>query len=108
MLGLNHPQSKHIFAAARLLDAVLEKAKRAASAQASERLKLYSLCQQDIETMRWLNVNHFGNSAFVSTAIDELQGALVVLSKSASPQLNQIYSVLTKLDSDNGFGTVSI
>ncbi len=105
MLNLNNPQSKHIFAAARLEDAVLEYAKRIVAAQPSERLALLALCEQSIDAMRSLNSERFGNSAFTASAIDEFRDAILSLSSSDSPDLHTIFPALAKLRSDEGFGT---
>lgn len=108
MLDLNHPQSKHIFAAARLEDAVRECAKRIVSAQPAERPALLALSEQSIEAMRKLNSERFGNSEFIAAAIDELQAAVRLLALSASPQMNMVQPAFERLESTKGFGTVWI
>lgn len=108
MLDLNHLQTGHIFAAARLEDAVLECAKRIVSAQPSERPELLASCQQRIEAMRTLNSERFGSSASIASAIDELHTAMHSLAASASPQMSIVHPAFTRLESDEGFGTVWI
>ncbi len=108
MLDLNHPQTEHVFAAARLEDAVLEFAKRIVSAQPSERPELLASCQQSIDAMRRLNSERFGSSASIASAIDELHAALRSLAASASPHLSIVHPAFTRLESDDGFGTVWI
>jgi len=108
MLDLNHPQTEHVFAAARLEDAVFECAKRIVSAQPSERPGLLASCQQSIDAMRTLNSERFGRSASIASAIDELHRAMRSLAASASPEMNIVHPAFTRLASDEGFGTVWI
>ena len=108
MLDLNHPQTQHIFAAARLEDAVLECAKRIVSAQPSERLALLASCEQSIYAMRALNSERFGGSGSIASVIDELYAAMRSLAASTSPDMSIVHSAFTRLESDEGFGTVWI
>src|SRR5437764_11593784 len=108
MLDLNHPQTEHIFSAARLQDAVLECAKRIVSVQASGRSELLTSCARSIDAMRTLNSEHFDSSASIASAIDELSAAMHSLAASGSPGMSIVQPALTKLDSDEGFGTVWI
>jgi hypothetical protein len=108
MLDLNHPQTEYIFAAARLEDAALECAKRIVSAPPSERLPVLTLCERSVDTMRKLNSEHFGSSASIASAIDELQAAIRRLAASASPDMSVVRPAFTRLDSDDGFRTVWI
>ena len=108
MLDLNHPQTEHIFAAARLEDSILECAKRIISAHPTERSELLALCDQSIDAMRTLNSERFGSSASIAAAIDELQVAMRSLAASASPHMSIVHPAFTRLESDEGFGTVWI
>jgi hypothetical protein len=108
MLDLNHPQTEHIFAAARLEDKVLECAKHIISAQPSERRELLALCEQSINAMRTLNSERFGSSASIASAIDELGAAMRSLAMSDSPQMSIVRPAFARLESDEGFGTVWI
>ena len=108
MLDLNHPQTEHIFAAARLEDAVLECAKRIVAAQTSERPELLALCEQSINAMRTLNSERFGSSVSIASAVDELQAAMRSFATSASPHMSMVHPAFTRLESDKGFGTVWI
>ena len=108
MLDLNHPQAEHIFAAARLEDAVLECAKRIVSAQPSERPALLALCEQSIKAMRILNSERFGGSASIASAIDELHATMRSLATSALPHMSIVHPAFMRLESDEGFGTVWI
>ena len=108
MLDLSHPQTEHIFAAARLEDAVLDCAKRIVSSHPSERPELLDLCEQSIDAMRILNSERFGGSPSIASAIDGLQNAMCSLAASASPQMGIVQPAFTRLDSDEGFGTVWI
>ncbi len=108
MLDLNHPQTEHIFAAARLQDAVMDGAKRIIAAQPSERQELLALCEQSIDSMRTLHSEHFRSSGSLATVIDELHAALRALAASASPHWDIVRAAFTRLESDEGFGTVWI
>jgi hypothetical protein len=108
MLDLNHPQTKHIFAAGRLEDAVLDGAKRIIASQPSERHALLAECEQRLASMRILNTEHFGGSHSISSAIDELHGALRGLAACESPQMDLVRPAFARLESEDGFGTVFI
>ena len=108
MLDLNHPQTQHIFAAGRLEDSVLEGTKRIIASQPSERNALLAQCEQSLERMRALNAEHFGGSQSISSAIDELHDALRRLAASAAPHMDMIRPAFTRLESEDGFGTVFI
>jgi hypothetical protein len=79
MLDLDHPMTRHIFAASGAEDRVLERAKRMTVASSPQRLKLREACQADLEKMRQLNRGHFKASPFIFEAIDELEAALQTL-----------------------------
>ncbi|HTR41833.1 MAG TPA: hypothetical protein VMH87_09485 [Pseudomonadales bacterium] len=81
MLNLNHPQSKHIFAASRFEDAVLEHAKKMTLVPSVRRRELLIECQQQLNKMRTLNAEHFENSPFIFEAIDELGMSLIQLAE---------------------------
>lgn len=108
MLDLNHPFTKHIFAASRFEDAIKDGARRIIAAPPAERAGLLAGCEQQLDAMRALNREHFKNSPFIASAIDELQQALRNLAASASPQINTILPALVKLESGDGFGTFAI
>jgi hypothetical protein len=108
MLDLSDPQTEHIFAAARLEDAVLDSAKRVVAALPSERQELLALCESSLNAMRVLNLEHFGSSASIISAIEELHAALRALAASTSPDLAIVLPAFTRLESDDGFGTVRI
>lgn len=108
MLDLNHPQTEHVFAAARLEDAVREYARRIISAPPSERPKLLALSEQSIDAMRTLNLERFDSSAFIISAVGDLQSAMRSLAASASTDMSVVQSALTRLGSKEGFGTVWI
>src|SRR5437868_5758657 len=108
MLDLNNPQTEHIFAAARLEDAVLNYARRIISAPPSERPVLLALYEQSIDAMRTLNLERFGNSVFIASAINELHIAMRSLAVASSPNLNSVRLAFARLDSDEGFSTIRI
>ncbi len=108
MLDLKHPQTQHIFAAARLEDAVLEAAKGILAADPSERERLLKQCEQRLDGMRTLNAEHFRNSPSIASAIDELQAALRILAESAAPKMEIVRAAFSRLQSEKGFGTWAI
>ena len=108
MLDLNHPQTEHIFAASRLEDAVLEIANRMVSAHPSERQALLASCEQQFSAVRLLNSERFGSSTSIASAIDYLQSAMRDLAESRSSNMGIVRPAFTKLESDEGFGTVGI
>jgi hypothetical protein len=108
MLDLNHPQTVHIFTASGLEDAVLDGATRIIAAQPSERPALLTWCEERLSRMRTLNVQHFGGSASITSAIDALHTALRALAASQSPTFSMVSPAFTRLESDDGFGTWAI
>jgi len=108
MLDLNHPQTTHIFTASGLEDAVLDGAKRIITAHPSERPALLVWCEERLSRMRTLNVQHFGSSPSITSAIDELHAALRALAVSESPKFSMVLPAFTRLESDDGFGTWAI
>ena len=81
MINLNHPQSRHIFVASKLEDAVLERAKEMTLVPSVRRRELQAECQQMLNEMRTLNADHFEGSIFISEAIDELGRSLTELAE---------------------------
>jgi hypothetical protein len=81
MLDLNHPHSEHIFAAGRLEDGVLERAKQMTLLPSTRRRELQIECQELLEKMRELNRDHFKDSASISDAISELERSVVSLAE---------------------------
>ena len=79
MLDLNHPMTPHIFAAARLNDAILECAKSMTRLSTPKRQELLQESLTRLERMRCLNTDHFEASPFVFAAIDELEHAVQAL-----------------------------
>ena len=108
MLDLSHPQTEHIFAAARLEDAVLDGAKRIIAAQPSERQELLRWCEQRLDMMRTLNAEHFRSLPSIASIIDELHSALRALVASPSPDMSIVRPAFLRLESDDGFGTFAI
>jgi hypothetical protein len=81
MLNLDHPHSKHVFAAARLEDAVLDLAKLMTLVPSTRRRELLEECQQTLGKMRTLNSEHFESSVFISAAISELDESLAQMAE---------------------------
>lgn len=108
MLDLNHPGSKHIFAAARLEDAIRDGAKRIIAARPSERGELLRACEQIFARMRQLAADHFIHKPSLPLMVDELQVALRALAASESPHFGMILPAFSRLESSEGFGTFAI
>jgi len=108
MLDKAHPQSQHIFAAARLEDFILDKAKVIIGAKAEKRQGLISQCEETFASLRTLNSERFGSSQSIFESIDELQQAVHRLGEIDTPSLGIIMPALTRLRSTDGFGTECI
>jgi hypothetical protein len=108
MLDLNHPQTKHIFAASNLEDAVLGAARQIVAARPSERQHILDTSEETFNRMRKLNSEHFANSSSIAKAIDELCEAFRTFAAHTEPRLEMLLPALENLRSDAGFGTVWI
>ena len=108
MLDLNHPQSKYVFAAARLEDAIRDRANRIILARPSERSAVLDECKEYLASMRRLAAEHFLHKPSLTLIIDELQDALKALATSESPHFEMIWPSLSRLESQQGFGTFAI
>jgi hypothetical protein len=75
VLDLNHPMTKHIFAAARAEDAVLIAAKHMTVAARQERLRLRDGCAPAFVELRKLAHDHFADCSSIPPAIEELERA---------------------------------
>jgi hypothetical protein len=76
MLDLDHPMTTHIFAAARAEDYLIVRLKHMTLTSTEERQRLLPDCQEALGSMRRLNNEYFGASAFIADAIEELQASL--------------------------------
>ncbi len=76
MLDLDHPMTKHIFAASGMEDFLMVSAQRMTLLPSKERLLLLEECLKVLGKMRILNEDHFDASLFISNAINETQEAL--------------------------------
>lgn len=81
MLDLNHPQSEHIFVAARLEGVILDRAKRMTFASAAQRQHHLVECQKALDQMRRLNLERFHESVTISRAITDLDVRLQQLAE---------------------------
>jgi hypothetical protein len=81
MLDLNHPHSEHVFAAGRLEDGLLERAKQMTLLPSTRRCELQIECQELLAKMRALNREHFQDSVFISDAISELERSVISLAE---------------------------
>lgn len=108
MLDLSHPQSEYIFAAARLEDAVQKVAIKIIGAAPSARAEMLVEAKELTASMRDLNAKHFRNSAVINSGVDSLEAALRELASASAPQMSAVFAALQFLDSNEGFGTVSI
>jgi len=79
MLDLTHPQSEHIFAAAREMDRILMVAHKMTVASSSKRQVLFELTKAPIAKLLELNVHRFGNSESIRGRIAMLAKSLVTL-----------------------------
>jgi hypothetical protein len=103
MLDTSHPQSVHIFEAGRLEGEILTLSKRIISLPlpdrgASQQGGLHALTQ-----LRKLNLEHFGGSSFIASAIDDLESAFNGLISEAHPRLTSIMPALNRLRSEQGY-----
>jgi hypothetical protein len=76
MLDLDHPMTKHIFAASRMEDLLMVSAQRMTLLPSRERVLLLVDCLPVLDELRRLNDEHFEASLFIRKAIDEAQAAL--------------------------------
>jgi hypothetical protein len=87
MLNLDHPQSKHVFAASNLEDFVLERAKLMTVVPSARRRELLGECEPKLAAMRTLNAEHFDNSKNISEGIDDLTRRLNQLANLGNGQV---------------------
>lgn len=76
MLDLDHPQTSHIFAAARQMDLILSCATRMSVAGGRQRTRLLDIARPAFAALRWLNSHQFQNSPVILDSINELERAL--------------------------------
>jgi hypothetical protein len=100
MLNLDHPQSKHIFAASNLEDFILERAKLMTLVPSARRRELLGDCEPKLAAMRDPNKEHFENSKVISEAIDDLARRLNQLANLGNGQVTS--------DHSNGEGNCSV
>ena len=79
MLDLRHPQSEHIFAAAREMDRILMVAHKMTVASSSKREILFELTKAPIAKLLELNEHRFGSSESIRGRIAMLAKSLVML-----------------------------
>jgi hypothetical protein len=80
VLNLDHPQSAHIFAAARQIDLIVDYAKRISLEDADGRQFMNKVVAPCFAALHWLNENHFENDQGIHQRIADLQSALSKLS----------------------------
>jgi hypothetical protein len=73
MLDLSSPKAPHIIAAANQLDMILDRCKRVTIVRAERRQFLVETIRPAFAALRWLNVERFGRSTVLSSAITELE-----------------------------------
>jgi hypothetical protein len=81
MLYLDHPMTKHVFAAARAEDAVLMAARHMTVAARQERQRLQDGCAPAFAELRRLSRDHFADCPAIPPAIDELEQAIARLAE---------------------------
>lgn len=86
MLDLDHPQTPHVFAAARQMDLILGCAQQMTAATGRHRNNLLEIARPCFAALRWLATNHFENSAAILDSIDDLQRALESLAALSTTQ----------------------
>jgi hypothetical protein len=72
MLDLDHPQSAHVFAAAKQLDMVRDAARRMTREDARRRIQLLEIVRPCFAALRWLQAQHFADQPALATMVDEL------------------------------------
>lgn len=72
MLDLDHPQSEHVFQAAKLEDEIVTYIKRMTLLPTQRRVDLLKKIENVCREMKILNRDHFGASAYIQDAVDEL------------------------------------
>jgi hypothetical protein len=92
MLNLDHPQSKHVFAASNLEDSVFERAKLMTLVPSARRRELLGECEPKLAAMRTLNTEHFDNSERISEVIDDLARRLNQLANLGNGQVSSDHS----------------
>ncbi len=96
MLDLNHPMTKHRFAAAAVGDRLLGLAKYMTLTSTEQRYELWAQCQEPLDRLRRLNDAHFGASEFIAAAIGELARALDNLAQmSTNPPTGTAYAIVS-------------
>ena len=73
MLDLHHPQTPHVFAAARQEDLILDYCKRITLSDAAGRRFMLEVMRPAFVALRWLNQERFGNSPEITSGIDQLE-----------------------------------
>ncbi len=76
MLDLNHPMTTHIFRASGLIEGVMVAAQTMTVAPSVVRDDLLAKCLPRFGEMRDLNREHFGNSTYIASAIDEYEAGI--------------------------------
>ena len=79
MLDLHHPQTPHVFAAARQEDLILDYCKRITLSDAAGRRFMLEVMRPAFVALRWLNQERFGNSPEITSGIDQLEHEVHVL-----------------------------
>lgn len=79
MLDLNHPLTKHIFAACWAEGAIVQDAKLITRSARRERLRVRDGCAPGFAELRRLARDHFADRPAIPPAIDELERALTQL-----------------------------
>ncbi len=89
MLDLSHPETPHVFAAARQLDLILEYLKKISYSDSQGRLLMMEIIRPCFVALRWLNTNRFGQSPKIAANIDTLEEQAERLSQLGGGRLVQ-------------------
>ena len=79
MLDLEHPMTKHIFAAAYAEGAILQDAKRITVSARRDRVRVRDACASSLTELRRLARDHFADRPGIPRAIDALEQSLADL-----------------------------
>lgn len=89
MLDLDHPMSKHILAASRMLDHVLQLGQEMSLAPSAVRAEQVKECQDVFAQMRELNTAQFSASTYISEAIEECENGIQNLANLKEEQIKE-------------------
>lgn len=90
MLDLDHPQTPHVFAAARQLDLILDYCKRISYADSKERLFMLEIIRPCFAALRWLQTQRFADEPQIAASINELKRQVQALAQLGTGKAKQV------------------